>query len=70
MAGSMIDGPFEKPLETGLLFFDSKMLSYKEIISCFGQQKDVGSRKRIISTDGTYYLGSDTSYDRGEVVFF
>jgi GT2 family glycosyltransferase len=70
LTGSMIYEPPEKDLETDMLFFDSNMLSYKQIISCFVLQKDVASRKRIISIDGTYYLGSDTSYGRGEVVFF
>lgn len=70
MAGSMIDEPSERGLETDMLFFDSNVLSYKQIITCFALQKDLVPRKRIISEDGTYYLGSDTAYDRGEVVFF
>lgn len=70
LAGSMIYEPSKKGLETGILFFDSNMLSYNQIINCFALQKDFASKKRIISIDGTYYLGSDTSYDRGEVIFF
>ena len=66
----MIYEPPEKDLETDMLFFDSNVLSYKQIITCFALQKDLVPRKRIISEDGTYYLGSDTAYDRGEVVFF
>ena len=70
MAGTMMSEASERALETDLLFLDSKELSFKHMITCFSQQRDVASRKRIISEDGTYYLGSDTSYDRGEVVFF
>jgi len=53
-----------------MLFFDSAYLTFSEIIICLVQQKDLGFAKRIISEDGSFFIGSDTSAGRGEVVLF
>ena len=69
-AGSMIHEISKKEMEVDMLFFDSSYLSFTEIISCLAQQKDHTFAKRIISEDGSFYAGSDTSDGRGEVVLF
>ncbi|UCE94957.1 MAG: glycosyltransferase family 2 protein [Flavobacteriaceae bacterium] len=50
------------------VFFDSGSLSYTEIIEKIGDKSFSGVRKRIISKDRRYYLGSDRSDKRGEVI--
>lgn len=67
--GSMTPSISDKPIATDKLFLDSSYVSFSQIISCIDRQKRMGSRNRIISEDGIFYLGSDTSNGRGEVVF-
>jgi len=67
--GSMIPSILEQPIVTDKLFMDSSDVSFSQIISCIDRQKKMGSTNRIISEDGTFYLGSDTSNRRGEVGF-
>ena len=51
-----------------IIFFDSKSLQYAEIIHEMSKPALRKFRKRIIAQDRSFYLGSDTSNDRGEVV--
>jgi len=51
-----------------LAFFDSKNLSYTKIIESISDPILRGVKKRIISADQSFYLGSDASDERGEVV--
>jgi len=53
-----------------IVFFDSSSLSYKAIIDAMGHSFLLGKKKRIISRDRQFYLGSDASNERGEVVMF
>ena len=69
-SGIVIHEISKKAMEVDMLFFDSSYLSFTEIISCLAQQKDLAFAKRIISEDGSFYAGSDTSDGRGEVVLF
>lgn len=69
-SGSMIHEVSKVTMEVDMLFFDSSYLSFTEIISCLAQQKDLNFAKRIVSEDGSFYAGSDTSDGRGEVVLF
>lgn len=66
--GSMIQTISDKPIATEKLFLDSADFTFSQIIVCIDQQKGMGSTNRIISEDCTFYLGSDTSDNRGEVV--
>ncbi len=50
------------------IFFDSKSLKFSQIIDKISMSSLRDSRKRIISQDHRFYLGSDTSNERGEVV--
>ena len=54
--------------EFELAFFDSNSLTYHEIIQGICDPNLKGVKKRIISSDQTFYLGSDASDERGEVV--
>ncbi len=67
-SGSMVHEISNKTMEVDMLFFDSAYLSFTEIIIRLAQQKDLSFAKRIISEDGSFYIGSDTSDGRGEVV--
>ena len=51
-----------------MIFFDSGFSSYKEIIEGFSNPLIQNVKKRIVYADHSFYLGSDTSDDRGEVV--
>lgn len=52
------------------VFFDSKSLGYSEIIENIGRPEFFGVKKRLLSKDRSFYLGSDYSDQRGEVVEF
>ena len=67
--GSMLSSILEQPIVADKLFMDSSDLSFSQIISCIDRQNKMGSLNRIIDEDGIFYLGSDTSQNRGEVVF-
>ena len=67
-SGSMIHEISKKTIKVEMLFFDSTYLTFTEIINRLSQQKDLAFAKRIISEDGSFYIGSDTSDERGEVV--
>ena len=54
--------------QSELAFFDSNSLSYAKIIERIGDPILSGVKKRIISADQTFYLGSDASDQRGEIV--
>ncbi|MEL4455899.1 glycosyltransferase family 2 protein [Lutimonas vermicola] len=67
------NGLYEQPagkefLQPELAFFDSKNLSYTKIIERISDPNFSGVKKRIISADQSFYLGSDASDERGEVV--
>ncbi len=49
-------------------FFDSNSLTFNEIIQGISDPIFNRIKKRIISSDQTFYLGSDASNERGEVV--
>lgn len=51
-----------------IIFFDSKSLKYGEIVKEMSQPYLDALRKRIIAQDHSFYLGSDSSNKRGEVV--
>lgn len=58
----------ERDIHEEFIFFDSKSLKYGQIIHEMHQPGLAQIRKRIIAQDGSFYLGSDTSNERGEVV--
>jgi GT2 family glycosyltransferase len=66
--GSMTFMISDEPIATDRLFLDSSDLTFSQIISRMDLQKSTGSTNRIISEGGVFYLGSDNSDDRGEVV--
>ena len=51
-----------------IIFFDSNSQKYGQIIHEMNQPELRELRKRIIAQDRSFYLGSDTSNERGEVV--
>lgn len=51
-----------------IIFFDSNFLTFKEIIEMFSDPLLKNVKKRIIFHDHSFYLGSDNSNERGEVV--
>jgi len=51
-----------------IIFFDSNSQKYGQIIQEMHQPEFHELRKRIIAQDYSFYLGSDTSNERGEVV--
>ncbi len=51
-----------------IIFFDSKSLKYSQIIREISKPEIDALKKRVISQDHSFYLGSDTSNERGEVV--
>jgi len=67
-SGSMIHEISNKTMEVDMIFFDSAYLTFTEIIISLAQQSGLSYAKRIISEDGSFYIGSDTSDGRGEVV--
>ncbi len=52
------------------LVFDGDLFSFKEIINNFKKLKSDHIQLRIIPGDTSFYIGSDTSIDRGEIVEF
>ena len=52
------------------VFFDQNYVSNKEIIQGFQEERLQNIFKRIISKNSDFYLGSDSSTDKGEVIFF
>ena len=52
------------------IIFDNSFLSSKEIITCFYKLRTSDIAKRIIPKNTRFYLGSDSSDSRGEVVEF
>lgn len=53
-----------------MVFFDSKTLRYDQILEAMTRPDLQDVRKRIIGKDHTFYIGSDASNERGEVVTF
>jgi len=51
-----------------MVLFDSGFCSYKDIVGAFSDPLIQHVKKRIVYVDRSFYLGSDTSDDRGEVV--
>lgn len=51
-----------------IIFFDSNSLEYSQIVQEMHQPVLHKLRKRIIAQDHSFYLGSDTSNERGDVV--
>ena len=58
----------EHHINQEIIFFDSNSQKYGEIIHEMQQPGLAETRKRIIAQDGSFYLGSDSSNERGEVV--
>ncbi len=52
------------------LVFDGDLFSFKEIINNFKKLKSYYIQLRIIPGDTSFYIGSDTSIGRGEIVEF
>lgn len=52
------------------LVFDGNLFSFKEIINSFLVLKSKHIQLRIIPKDTSFYIGSDTSIDRGEIIVF
>ncbi len=50
------------------IIFDSRIMTAKKIISFFNRFKGKNTSKRILSKDSFFYLGSDSSVIKGEVV--
>ncbi|MCA0933773.1 glycosyltransferase family 2 protein [Lutimonas saemankumensis] len=57
-----------QPHDYDFVFFDSKSLGYSEVIEHIGNPEFSVIKKRFLSKDRSYYLGSDYSDRRGEVV--
>ncbi len=53
-----------------VVIFDSAFMSYKEMIKCFQDVKLQNISKRIIPKHTNFYIGSDSSASKGEVVKF
>ena len=58
----------DKIKDVDIVFFDSADCGFKEILDGITNPLLQRGRKRIISRDRSFYLGSDTSQERGEVV--
>ena len=56
--------------EFDTVFFDQKFMSNSDIIKYFKAKQLQDVSKRIISKNSKFYLGSDTSSSKGEVVVF
>ncbi len=54
--------------EVEIIFFDSSFISYQDIIKSISNPLIQKVKKRIICRDHSFYLGSDASDERGEVV--
>ena len=54
--------------DVDMVFFDSSFFTYDEIIGLISKPLIEKVRKRIIYRDHSFYLGSDASDERGEVV--
>jgi len=67
--GNMIESISDTSIATHKLYLDSADVTFSQIISCIHRQNDMGSTNLIIAQDGTFYVGSETSDNRGEVVF-
>ena len=53
-----------------MIIFDNSLLTNKEIIESFLKLRSVNISKRIIPKNTSFFIGSDSSTDRGEVVHF
>ncbi len=54
--------------DDSIVFFDSKSLKFSQIIDKISKPDFRNFRKRIIAQDHSFYLGSDSSNERGEVI--
>jgi len=52
------------------IIFDNSLLSFKEIINYFQNIKSKPVSLRIIPKNTSFYIGSDSSNDRGEIIKF
>ena len=55
------------PLGTEIIF-DSNYLDFKVIINCIEKNKNKGFTFKILSKSANYCIGSDSSFDRGEII--
>ena len=53
-----------------MINFDNEYLSNKDIINAFKGLEHLNISKRIIPKNSDFYLGSDSSIVKGEVIFF
>ena len=52
------------------VILDNNLLSFKTIIDTFENQKNKGFTFKILPQSSEFMIGSNSSYDRGEVVKF
>lgn len=50
------------------IILDSSSLSFKEIIACFELMKNSGLTFKILSSQGTFLIGSNSNTERGEII--
>lgn len=58
----------EELKDRDMVFLDGNFCSYKDIVETFSKPSIQQVKKRIVYFDHSFYLGSDTSDNRGEVV--
>lgn len=68
LKSKIIKNPDLKSYDYDYVLFDTKSVSYSEIIENMAKPEFSGVRKRLLSKDRSFYLGSDHSDKRGEVV--
>ena len=66
--GSLLTQIEKENLHWEVIFFDSKSIKFGEIVDEMHHSNIYPLRKRIIAQDHSFYLGSDSSNERGEVV--
>ena len=66
--GSLLTQIEKENLHWEVIFFDSKSIKFGEIVDEMHHSNFYPLRKRIIAQDHSFYLGSDSSNERGEVV--
>lgn len=59
----------DKQISGSLLIFDAETLAFSEIIDMLQLHKNKGNRFRIKPAGFNFYIGSDSSFEKGEVRF-
>ena len=67
-SGRLLSSLDDRISESEVVFFDMGSLSCGEIIEGMSHPALAEVKKRIISEDHSFYLGSDVSFERGEVM--